>query len=86
MKVGFSELNVRQIASAIEKIGDPSIIRILEEGMIPEADVLLCEYFGKRVNLIVDLAYRAEVAPVDTFAKDAVSKIEALILDNHFYS
>jgi hypothetical protein len=77
----FDELNIRQIANAIERLHESTTLEVLEQVMIPEADILLCKYQGKRVNLKVDLDYGACVDAVDkTLKKEDLAEIEKLIL------
>ncbi|AXT45171.1 MULTISPECIES: hypothetical protein [Chromobacterium] len=78
----FTNLETAQVKVAIKKINTTSIIEIIEEGLMPEADVLLCRYKGKSLNIKIDLAYGAEICPVDSFSPQEIKDLEDSIVAN----
>jgi hypothetical protein len=50
--------------------------------MIPEADILLCTYKGKRINIKVDLAYGASIEALDDVPQKYFDEIEKIIMSN----
>lgn len=49
---------------------------------MPEADVLLCKYLGRRININIDLAYGAETCSIDIFSDEEINKLEKIIMEN----
>jgi hypothetical protein len=59
----FFELELIEIIEAINEIDASPLFIINEKVMIPEADVLLCSYRNKRINIKVDLQPAAQSLP-----------------------
>ena len=78
----FINLETVEIKNAIKKINNKLIIEILEEGLMPEADVLLCKYLGRRINIKVDLDYDAEICGIDIFSDEEINELEKIIIEN----
>lgn len=75
----FHALTVEEIARSVERLKGESLL--LEEAIsIAEADVLRCRFLGRRINIKIDLAYGAEIDPVDSFSSKEVDEISNLIL------
>ncbi|BBH11274.1 hypothetical protein CH06BL_05220 [Chromobacterium haemolyticum] len=51
---------------------------------MPEADILICRYKGKNLNIKIDLAYGAEICPVDSFSPQEIKDLEDSIVANVF--
>ncbi|WP_089086422.1 hypothetical protein [Aquitalea magnusonii] len=78
----FINLETVEIKNAIKKINNKLIIEVLEEGVMPEADVLLCKYLGRRINIKVDLDYGAEICGIDVFSDEEINELEKIIIEN----
>ncbi|WP_099790430.1 hypothetical protein [Variovorax sp. 54] len=75
----FHALTIEEIERSIEQLkGDGLLLE--EMGFIAEADVLRCRFLGRRINIKIDLAYGAEIDPVDSFSSKEVEEISNLIL------
>ncbi|QOF76416.1 MULTISPECIES: hypothetical protein [unclassified Variovorax] len=75
----FHELTTQEIEKSIGRLKNEGLL--LEETVfIAEADVLRCRFLGRRVNIKIDLAYGAEIDPVDSFSSKEVDEISSLIL------
>ena len=79
MKVEFQKLSYHELKHALKKVASMRKIEILEEVMIPEANVFLCRRNGKKFNVYFDLAYGPEIKAIDRIDKDELMKIETLI-------
>lgn len=79
-KIKFWELNYHEIAHALKNIDPVHKVEILEDIMIAEANVFICKFKGKRVNIYFDLAYGAEIKEIDKIEKEDLKRIEELIL------
>lgn len=79
MKVEFQKLSYQGLKHALKEVASVYKIEILEEVMIPEANVFLCRQNGKRFNVYFDLAYGPEIKAVDSIDKDELLAIETLI-------
>ncbi len=82
MKRKFLDLELSEIIQAINKTDAPALFTINEKVMMPEADVLLCTYKNKRINIKVDFHYGASVEPLDKLDHNCISEIEDLIMRN----
>ena len=78
----FINLETADIKQAIKKINDPNIIEIIEEGLMPEADILICKNHGKNLNIKIDLDYGAEICPIDSFSPQELKDLENSIIAN----
>lgn len=76
----FSELDVNQIREAIARLPEADGVVIEGEGLMPEADVLLCTLTGRRFNVKVDLDYGAETQAVGAITKDELEELERRIV------
>jgi len=75
----FHELTTQEIEKSIGRLKNEGLL--LEEAVfIAEADVLRCRFLGRRVNIKIDLAYGAEIDPVDAFSSKEIDEISNLIL------
>jgi len=81
MKVEFQKLSYHQLKHALKEVASVYKIEILEEVMIPEANVFLCRHNGERFNVYFDLAYGPEIRAVDPIDKDELMAIEILICE-----
>ncbi|MFA4867842.1 MAG: hypothetical protein WC623_06585 [Pedobacter sp.] len=79
MKSEFQRLSYHALKNALKKASSAYKIEILEEVIIPEANVFLCRYHDKRFNVYFDLAYGPEIKAVDGIDKDELITIETLI-------
>ncbi|SHF85689.1 hypothetical protein [Pedobacter caeni] len=79
MKVEFQKLSYQVLKHALKEAASIGKIEILEEVMIPEANVFLCRNNGKRFNVYFDLAYGPEIKAVDPIDKDGLMEMETLI-------
>lgn len=79
MKVEFHKLSDQVLKHALKEAASGAEIEILEEVMMPEADVFLCRHNGKRFNVYFDLAYGPEIKAVDPIDKDDLMAMETLI-------
>lgn len=76
----FYKLSVNEIKEVIGKMPVTEGIIIESEVLMPEADVLLCRYRGRRFNIRVDVVHGAETEPVDTFTNVELDIIKKQIL------
>jgi hypothetical protein len=81
MKVEFQKLSYHELKHGLKEVASVYKIEVLEEVVIPEANVFLCRHNGKRFNVYFDLAYGTQIKAVDRIDKDELMKIETLILD-----
>lgn len=79
MKDEFKRLSYHELKHALKKASSVYKIEILEEVIIPEANVFLCRYNDKRFNVYFDLAYGPEIKAIDRINKDELIRIETLI-------
>jgi hypothetical protein len=79
MKVEFRSLSYDELKHALKEASSVHKIEILEEVIIPEANVFLCRHNGKRFNVYFDLVYGSEIKAVDRIDKDELITIETLI-------
>lgn len=75
----FPALAVEDITRSVERLKGESLL-LDERVSIAEADVLRCRFLGRRINIKVDLAYGAEIDPVDSFSRKEIDEISNLIL------
>ena len=80
MKVEFQRLSYHELKHALNEVASVYKIEILEEVMMPEANVILCRHNDKRFNVYFDLAYGPEIKAVDRMGKDELMAIETLII------
>jgi len=79
MKIEFRSLNFHELKHALKEVSSVHEIEILEEVIIPEANIFLCRRNGKRFNVYFDLVYGPEIKAVDTINKAELITIETLI-------
>lgn len=78
----FLDLDIAEIKHAINTAGKGSSLVVIDDVFIPEADVLVCEYCGKRVNIKVDLAYGADVEPIDSLTRAEIDDIVSIVVSH----
>ena len=75
----FHALTIEEVEESIDRLKVEGLL--LEEMVsIAEADVLRCRFLGRRINIKIDLAYGAEIDPVDSFSSKEIDEISNLIL------
>jgi len=75
----FHALAIEEVEGSIDRLKAEGLL--LEEMVsIAEADVLRCRFLGRRINIKIDLAYGAEIDPVDLFSSKEIDEISNLIL------
>ncbi|BEP69652.1 MULTISPECIES: hypothetical protein [unclassified Variovorax] len=75
----FHALTIEEVEGSIDRLKAEGLL--LEEMVsIAEADVLRCRFLGRRINIKIDLAYGAEIDPVDSFSSKEIDEISNLIL------
>ncbi|GER10243.1 hypothetical protein [Variovorax boronicumulans] len=75
----FHALTIEEVEESIDRLKAEGLL--LEEMVsIAEADVLRCRFLGRRINIKIDLAYGAEIDPVDSFSSKEIDEISNLIL------
>lgn len=79
MKVEFRNLSYHELKHALKEVSSVNKIEILEEVIIPEANIFLCRHNGKRFNVYFDLVYGPEIKAVDKIDKDELITIETSI-------
>ncbi|KRB11006.1 hypothetical protein [Lysobacter sp. Root690] len=80
MHAGLDGLSLAQVESAVQRLYDLGRIELIHRGMMPEAEVFLCRYQGRRFNLKYDLAYGAELQAVAAFSHDELDAIAASLV------
>lgn len=79
MRKEFHALTIEEVEGSIDRLKAEGLL--LEEMVsIAEADVLRCRFLGRRINIKIDLAYGAEIDPVDSFSSQEIDEISNLIL------
>lgn len=75
----FSELSAQAVRDAIERAHDPQLV-FERDVFIPEADILMCRFHGKRFHVRVDLDYGAELEAIDPLSPEEAGDIMRLIV------
>ncbi|MBU1350517.1 MAG: hypothetical protein KKB95_01340 [Gammaproteobacteria bacterium] len=74
----YSYIRIRDAVRLLSAKGE---IQLLDEIIIPEANVLLCKHGNKRFNINIDVIYGVTIEPVDLFSQSELESIESLIDD-----
>ncbi|MEN3809942.1 hypothetical protein ABH309_06570 [Chromobacterium piscinae] len=82
----FSSLEIETLRQTIARVGETRRLTVLNEGIMPEADVLLCLYRNQRINIHVDLAYGASLHAIDPVNAQELLALKQWLLEHSLHS
>lgn len=85
-KPGFSNLEIATLRQTIARAGEARQLTVLSEGMMPEADILLCLYRNQRINIHVDLVYGAAIHAIDPVDAHELRSLEQWLQKHSLHS
>lgn len=78
MKNSILNLNANNIKISQDKLMEQGL-EIMKDVFIPEADIFLCKYKNKRLNLKIDLDYGLSIESVDFMDNNEIKEIEKIL-------
>lgn len=79
MPRSFLHMENQEVAAALRVLFERGEVELIEEVFIAEADVFLCRWRGKRVNVKFDFAYGPELSFLEPTPKQEREELETLI-------